>query len=414
MTREAVKKRIAALDPWVVDTAIALGLALFVCLQIYLVTRAPLPPAGMGVPERGPGAGAFIRDFRRDHGVWPYLVAVSAFLPLAIRRKIPWLALVFSGGAALFYATQHWPPAFTTLGPMIALYTQASLVRSRHTGLLAWLIIGLAAAVAALAFSPDARWIIESAGTFALLAAAALMGDTARNRREYIAEVEQRALEAERTREEEALRRVDEERIRIAREVHDIVAHSLSIVTVQAGAAAAVLEKNPSLARESIENIRATGKHALTELRSVIDVLRTGDGTAPRAPAADLSGVEQLVAPVRDAGIAVSVDITGDLAVVPAFASVSAYRIVQESLTNVVRHAKASSVIVSLTVRERELSIAVTDDGAGTATESLATATGHGLRGMHERVEALGGTFEAGPRPGGGFSVSAHIPLPRR
>jgi signal transduction histidine kinase len=296
---------------------------------------------------------------------------------------------------------------------MIALYTQASLAKRRHTGLLAWLIIGLVAAVTALAFSPDIRWVIESAGTFALLAAAALMGDTARNRREYIAEVERRAAEAERTREEEALRRVDEERIRIAREVHDIVAHSLSIVTVQASAASAVLEKNPAQARESIDNIRSTSKHALSELRSVIDVLRTGDGT-PLAPATDLGSIERLVVPVRDAGIEVDLDITGDLDSVPAFASVSAYRIVQEALTNVVRHAGASVVRIGLAVRERELAIEVVDNGTGTTPQDIADAPGHGVRGMRERVDALAGSFEAVPGTNGGFAVRAHIPLPRR
>ena len=177
-----------------------------------------------------------------------------------------------------------------------------------------------------------------------------------RSRREYIEAVEQRAIEAERTRDEEAHRRVDEERIRIAREVHDIIAHSLSIVNVQASAGMALIDAGePARARESIGHVRDTSKQALAELRSMLDVLRTGEGDAPLGPIADISQFEKLVQPVRDAGIAVDLTIGFDPALVPAYASVSAYRIVQEALTNTVRHSGAGHVQVRLEVRDQSL-----------------------------------------------------------
>jgi signal transduction histidine kinase len=297
---------------------------------------------------------------------------------------------------------------------MVAIYSLAAFSTKRHSGFVALFVAGMIAAVPLIAFSSD-RWIAQAVGTFALIAAAMLLGEAARNRRAYIAEVEQRAFEAERTREEEALRRVDEERIRIAREVHDIVAHSLSIVTVQASAATTLLDTDPERARESIDHIRTTSKEALGELRSMLDVLRTGDGSVPMAPTADITEVERLVRPVRDSGLAVDLTVHGDLAAVPAFASVSAYRIVQEALTNTVRHAEATSVSVALAVVAGRLEIEIIDDGhgSGESTVESAEADGHGLRGMRERIDALGGTLVAGPAAAGGFRVYAAIPLSR-
>lgn len=406
-----LKHRVAATNPFIIDTVMAVGLAILVCLQIWIITNPPHP--SFPVP---PNAQDFALLVQREHqqpGAAPYVLAALAFLPLAFRRTSPWSAAGLTGGAALVYSLAHNPPAFVTLGPMIAIYTAAAQARTRRVGILAVLVVGLVAAVVMFALSSSVRWVADSVGAFVLLAAAALLGEAARNRREYIEQVEQRALEAERTREEEALRRVDEERIRIAREVHDIVAHSLSIVTVQAGAAAALLPDQPERARESIENVRATGKQALSELRSMLEVLRTGEGDAPLEPSADLTHVARLIEPLRDTGLHVDLDVTGHLASVPAFASVSAYRIVQEALTNIVRHAEATSARVGIVVADTELSLEVSDDGTGADVDSPKNG-GHGIRGMRERVEALGGAFEAGAAAGGrGFRISARIPLMR-
>jgi len=404
-----IRRRLSALDPRFLDIALAVGLTLAAWLQIWLLdvlrdATAPMPRGPFVVRELPPGS-----------GLLAYAIVAGVFLPLAFRRVSPWVALALSTGFVAAYAIHPLPPTFTVLGPMVAIYSLAAFSTKRRTGFVALFVAGMIAAVPLIAFSSD-RWIAQAVGTFALIAAAMLLGEAARNRRAYIAEVEQRAFEAERTREEEALRRVDEERIRIAREVHDIVAHSLSIVTVQASAAATLLNTDPERARESIEHIRATSKEALGELRSIVDVLRTGDGGVPMAPTADITDVERLVRPVRDAGLTVEVTVHGDLAAVPAFASVSAYRIVQEALTNTVRHAKATSVRVALAVVAGRLEIEIIDDGTGPDEQLVeqAESNGHGLRGMRERIDALGGTLVAGPAPsGGGFRVYATIPLSR-
>jgi len=401
--------RIERLDPLVVDTALALGLTFGVALLVLLVSTA-LPSGLPSVPNmRG-------MRFRQEHGSNPvaYLLIAATFMPLALRRRVPWLALSLSGGAALLYVLRPMlPPAPTILGPMIALYTLAAHSKKRHVGLMALIVAGVVVAVPVFSFSSTVRWVAEAVAAFVMLAAAALLGEAERNRHEYVAEVERRAAEAERSREEEARRRVDEERIRIARDVHDIVAHGLSTVTVQAGAAEALLESDPGRAREAIGAIRATGKDALAELRSMLDVLRTGDADAPRTPVADIAHVEDLARPLRDAGLEVHFDVSGDLEDAPAYAGVSAYRIVQEALTNVLRHAEAHEVSVRIAVGADCVELSVVDDGTGAPHERVDAEGGHGVRGMRERVEALGGAFEAGPAAGAGFRVSASIPLSR-
>jgi signal transduction histidine kinase len=407
MTIKQIRKRVSDFDPLWVDTSIAIGLTLLVWGILYLITH--LRPADMPrIPNlqehfANPPGGA--------NSLLGYVLIAGTFLPLALRRKSPWLALVLSGTFAVAYTITPQAPAPVNLGPMFALYTLAAYSKRRRGGFLALLVIVIIAAVPIFAFSSSVRWVSDVAGAFVLLAAAALLGEAERNRREYIAEVEQRAADAELTRETEALRRVDEERIRIARDVHDIVAHSLSIVTVQASAASALIDTDTVRAKESIENVRATGKRALTELRSMLDVLRTGESVSPLEPTADITHLDSLVATVRDAGIAVTIDIAGDLDAVPAFAAVSAYRIVQEALTNVVRHSGATSATVGVAITPSKLTLAVTDNGSGSEIDPDATP-GHGIRGMRERVEALGGRFSAESERTG-FAVCAVIPLTR-
>lgn len=403
----SLRQRISNATPIVSDSLLAAGLALFAMAQVWMVDAyfarvGPLPPNAphLRVPLEPPGAHAIT-----------YLLVAGCFLPLALRRTKPLAALALAGAFALAYSVRPGPPAFTLLGPMIALYSAASLTPRRRVGWLTPLVIAAALAIPMIAASENTRWLRESVSAVVLMSAAAFLGDSARSRREYVEAVEQRAIEAERTREEEARRRVDEERIRIAREVHDVLAHSLSIVTVQAAAAETLVDRDPERARESIGHIRATGKRALSELRSMLDVMRTGEGDVPLDPAASIVEVDALVDPVREAGFDVRLHVSGDLEAVPAFASVSGYRIVQEALTNAVRHAAPSTIDVRVEAAPDQLSIGVVDDGIG--AKGAPDSDGHGLRGMRERVEALGGTFAAGPDEDGGFSVNARIPLRR-
>lgn len=409
MTTETLTTHFERMEPLKLDTLIAVGLMLLAWAQI-LLTSLVLPV--LTKPEwvervlrTGPTPGAGAR-------MWiPFIIAAAVFLPLIIRREIPWLSLLLSGGFALFYELQLFPPSIVILGPMIAAYSLGAYAKQRRTTLIALAVAGLVVTAVVFGLGPRGRQVTETTSAFVMIAATALLGDTVRNRREYAAEVEQRAIAAEQAREEETLRRLDEERIDIAREVHDIVAHSLSIVAVQASAAETLLESNPDQARESLTNIRATSTKALSELRSMLDVLRTGTETnLPMSPSADLTHLDELVAPVRESGLDISLNIEGDPASVPAFASVSAYRLVQESLTNIVRHSDAHAATVALRITADEVAIEVVDDGTGASSEAI--ASGHGIRGMSERVEALGGRFVAGPGPAGaGFRVSASIPL---
>ena len=408
MSTNELRRRFEKLDPFVVDLLTAIGLAVLICIQIKLFDS--MRPGFI----RFPVPAAVARQ--TETGALPYVVASAVFLPLAFRRTLPWLALLLSATAAIFYSMNifsmlRFPPAFTVLGPMIAFYSVAAYSKERRNALTVLLMVGLAFAVPAFLFS-NTKEVVELGGTFALLATAAFLGDATRTRREYIAEVEQRAIEAERTREEEALRRVDEERIRIAREVHDIVAHSLSIVAVQASAATTLLDNDVEGARESMENVRDTSKQALSELRSMLNVLRTGDGEAPLTPAADITQLDRLIRPISDTGLDVELDIQcGDISALPAFASVSAYRIIQEALTNAVRHSNAKKVDIKICIADSRLVIDVTDDGTATPDQHFDITEGHGIQGMAERVDALGGDFEALPLLAGGFGVHATIPL---
>lgn len=386
-------------EPLAADTALAVGLGLLTAAQIWSFTQfAPhFPGRGFMMAMRGPDTGL------------AYVLAFAAFLPLALRRQLPWFALGASGFLALAYEMLRLPPVFVLLAPMIALYTLAADAPRRNVAVIVLAVAAVAVAAAALAFT-QVRWLVDSVRTFVLLGSAAFLGESTRSQRQYTAEVEQRAAEAERTREEEALRRVDEERLRIAREVHDVVAHSLAIVTVQAAAAGELVDSDPARAHESIEHIRTTGKQALAELRSMLGVLRTGETESPRQPAADLASLPSLVAQVREAGVETELSVTGDLREVPAAASVSAFRIVQEALTNVARHSGAGAADVRLAVTPERLEIEVLDSGAGARAGEL--TGGHGIRGMAERAEALGGTLSAGPRTDArGFRVRAVLPL---
>lgn len=352
---------------------------------------------------------------RPEPSLQSYALLTVAFLPLILRRRFPLSVLVVTSMAAAAYEVLPNPPSMAFLAPLVALYTVGTL-RDRRTLLVA---AALAASVQLLVTLPawgDSTYWPEVLRIISMFGVAAALGDATRNRRAYVAEVEQRAVDAERTRDEEAARRVDEERLRIARELHDVTAHSLSIIAVQSGAAAAVLDSDPSEARRALEAIRRTSKDALDELRSMLGVLRSPEDTgAPLAPAPGLARLSELLAPLAEAGVTAELTIDGDVADIPAVVDSSAYRIVQEALTNVVRHAGPCTVAVSVTRTDDDLVISVADTGVGSSSASGSQAgTGHGLTGMRERATALGGSFEAAPISDGGFAVTARLPVSAR
>ena len=400
------------LTPQVTDALIAAALLLFSFLDFLgrplLFSNSGPRPGGASKPPPAEN-----NPFAPQHHATPlsYLLVIAAFAPLALRRRFPMTVLVVTTVAAAIYQAFPNPPSLIVLGPLIAVYTVGAEGDRKTLLISAAVVAAVLIGSGAISSGVTTLWA-DSVRVVAIVGVAAAIGDASRTQKAYLAAVELRANEAERTREEEARRRVDEERLRIARELHDVVAHSLSVIAVQSGAAAQVVESDPAQALRSLDAIRLTSREALDELRSMLGVLRAeGDTDAPRAPVPGLARVRDLGEPLRAAGFDVEMLLEGPTSNLPALVDASAYRLVQEALTNVVRHAGPCRVAVTIRREVRSLDVRVEDDGRGTDAPS---AGGHGLAGMRERVTALGGTFEAGPRPGGGFAVHAHLPLSER
>jgi signal transduction histidine kinase len=224
--------------------------------------------------------------------------------------------------------------------------------------------------------------------------------------------LEEQAARIESEREEEARRAVARERARIARELHDVVAHSVGLMTVQAGAANLVFSTNPDAALSSLSSIERTGRLALGELRRLLGVLRSDGEGGELSPQPGLDRLGELVADVEKAGVEVELSVEGDLEDLPTALGLSAYRILQEGLTNVLKHAGPSArAHVVIRRAQRELVLEIADDGRGAASEAPKLVGGHGLIGMQERVALFGGKMATGPRRGGGFFVRTEIPL---
>jgi signal transduction histidine kinase len=333
------------------------------------------------------------------------LLACAA--PLALRRRDPVVALVLVGAAAFAYDLLDEPAAMYTIPIAIALYAAADAGRraSAVAGLVA--IVGGFLAVGMVFGRGHVVDLANAAWFTGWLVASVVLGEVMRSRRAYLEEVERRARDAERTREEEGRRRAGEERMRIARELHDVLAHRISLINVQAGVGAHLLDRDPEQARASLLAIRDTSREALAELRATLGILRQVDEGEPRAPVPGLAELDRLLADLRTAGLDAAVEVQGEPRELPTEVDLAAFRIVQESLTNVVRHANATRVKVGLRYLPEGIDIAVDDDGE-TATPGR-VHEGNGLAGMRERAAALGGAFEAAAAAGG-FRVHAWLP----
>jgi signal transduction histidine kinase len=279
----------------------------------------------------------------------------------------------------------------------------------------AGLAVGLVgAALAAAAYFSDSSllgFLVASGAIGALVVAAWALGDLRRARVQQVAGLQERARLLELEREQEMQLAASTERARIAREMHDVVAHSLSVVIAQADGDRYAGQTDPAAATGALEAISATGRQALTDMRTLLGVLREGDGRE-FAPQPDVAAIDQLVADVRASGLDVDLLVEGTAQQMPAGAQLAAYRIVQESLTNVLKHAgPAGRAWVRLQWRPDGLELAVLDDGRGaSAAITESDGQGHGLLGMRERAELHGGRLTAAPREGGGFGVHAHLP----
>ncbi|URM90274.1 sensor histidine kinase [Streptomyces sp. MRC013] len=348
---------------------------------------------------------------------------VLAFGPVvALRRRAPEAMLLLAvalGGVQLLV---DLPPNPADFAMLVAVYSVAAHDGPRWASRLA-LVGGACAATLS-----QLRWPMQNVSAagqafFTVVMSvpfvlAWVLGDSMRTRRAYLAQLEERADRLEREREARAKVAVAAERARIARELHDVVAHNVSVMVVQADGAAYVLDAAPDQARQALETISSTGRQALAEMRRLLGILRTGEPeeAGQYVPQPDVQQIGDLVEQVRTAGLPVDFRVEGTPRRLPTGVELTAYRIVQEALTNTRKHGGPDAgARVRLTYFDDGLGLLVEDDGRGAAHETCvdggADGRGHGLIGMRERVGMVGGTLDAGPRPGGGFRISALLPL---
>ncbi|MBL1087199.1 sensor histidine kinase [Streptomyces actinomycinicus] len=367
-------------------------------------------------------AGSFVAP-KGAHGVtWgvrtpdalSLLLMLLGAAALVFRRRYPRAVLAVTGTVSLVECVTGDPRTPVVMAAVIALYTVASTT-DRPTTWRLGLLTTTALTAAAMLGGPLPWYAQENLAVLAWTGIGATAGDAVRSRRAVLQAVRDRAERAERTREEEARRRVAEERLRIARDLHDVVAHHIALVNVQAGVAAHVMDKRPDQAKEALAHVRTASRSALDELRATVGLLRqSGDPEAPTEPAPGLSRLEELADTFRSAGLPVAVARTDEGTELPAAVDLAAYRIVQEALTNVRKHAgPGARAEVSVVRVGADIEVTVLDDGPGEAT-APESGGGHGLLGMRERVAALGGTLTTGPRHGAGFRVHAILPVDSR
>lgn len=361
---------------------------------------------------------ANVSGSERDPDLLAYVLVVGAACGIAWRRSAPIAALVIVAGFTipfwiLDYSTVFDPPLLLVLYSV----TAHSVDRRR-----AWWAAGttllVLTAVATVGAFIDAEDLTASqaVGVAASLSMGAVVGEIVHNRRRRVIELEERAARAEAHQLAEAQQAVAAERIRIAREMHDVVAHGMSVVVVQAAAAQRVIRSDPETAAELLNTIETVGRESLTDMRRVLGVLRQRDDEAGSlAPQPTMDDIRTVVANCNEAGIPTELVVEGNEYELSAGLGVAAFRIGQEALTNVIKHAgPAAHATVRVEYTEDTLRIEITDDGRGAAASLSSPHGGHGLIGMRERVEIYNGEFSAGPRPGGGYRVQVVFPTDGR
>ena len=392
------------LPAWALD----LLLAVFVTvMQVQgTVSRTHADPAGVLRPLS-------------DLGHLGYVLLIVGGAVVAVRRRWPVAVFAVAALTSVAYYSLDFPDGPGWLGLFVALYTVTALGDGRRS------LVTAAAGIAVLAVcwlvagadvEPRAAigWVFFRIGASVMSAA---LGESVRSRRVIATEALDRAELAERTREQEARARVDAERLRIAREVHDTVAHAIAIINVQSGVTAHVLDKRPDRARAALEAIEQTSSRALQEMRTILGVLC--DSGDDRVPYPGVGQIGELAAEARAAGLDVDLEAAPAPAAVPSAVGGAVYRIVQESITNVLRHAGPTRVRVAVDYGEDVVRVRVSDEGPGGPVPRARhdgpavadSGPGRGIAGMRERCRLLGGDLEAGSRPGGGFLVTAQLPL---
>jgi signal transduction histidine kinase len=363
------------------------GIALLVCVAQLAFTTL----AARGQPERDP------------LDVLGYALLAAGPLALVVRRRYPVAVLAVAFATTLGYSLTDYPRGPIFFGQIVAFFTAVTL--GHRVAAIISLVLGYVAFLwlPYLFGTESAPSLATGLGLAAWLLVLLSAAEFVRVRRE-------RAQEAARMQEEETRRRASEERLRIARELHDALGHHIALINVQAGVALHLDEELSEQARAALDAIRQASKEALTELRSVLDILRQVDEHAPRTPTPTLRRIDDLVSGAAAAGLQVRTETVGEARPLPFGVDVAAFRILQEALTNVARHAGPASATVQVAYGEHDLIVQVDDDGRGPGADG-AVESGKGILGMRERVAALGGELEAGPRPEGGFRVRARLPL---
>lgn len=351
-----------------------------------------------------------------------YLFALGFAALMLVRRRWPVGTLLVTAAGLLVYYMLDYPPVGLAVPVAAALYSAA------EAGRLRWAVGTAAGLVAVSTFfrireGDNLAYLLgyEFAVTTTLMAALIALGDGVRSRRGWQAELRRQALAAEQEREQEAARRVEQERLRMARELHDVLAHTISIVSLHSDVAREALRCDPDAAETALLAVRSATADASRELRATLGLLREPGTVASRQPPAGLARLEELVRSAAEGGLTVRVRTSGDAPELPGVVDAAAHRVVQESITNVLRHAGARSATVELRYATDALTVRVSDDGPGHADSAgevgagpAEPGAGYGIAGMRERIALLGGALHAGPRPDGGFVVEASFPLPVR
>ncbi|MFH9419872.1 sensor histidine kinase [Streptomyces sp. NPDC017529] len=350
-------------------------------------------------------------------------LAIAMCVVVALRRKAPDKMLLLAVATGVAQLVFDIPPNLSNFAMMVIIYTVASGTKRWASRVaLAGALLGPVLAAVRYGNGPTPRNLMEALFITGLLTVpfvlAWVLGDSVRTRRAYWAQLEEKAARLEKERETQSRIAVAAERARIARELHDVVAHNVSVMVVQADGAAYVLQSAPEQAKQALETISGTGRQALAEMRRLLGVLRTGEQPegGEYVPQPGVEQLADLIDQVRGAGLPVDFRVAGEPRPLPSSVELTAYRIVQEALTNTRKHGGPDvGATVRLSYQDAELDLLVEDDGRGAQHELYsgggADGLGHGLIGMRERVGMVGGSLDAGPRPGGGFRISAVLPL---
>ena len=352
---------------------------------------------------------ADVRHALSSHQPLSWAVSVVVYAVLVARRRFPigTVAVAVIGSVVLMADGMAYP--LTLPAVFYALYSIALDAGQGRT-----LAVGVTVKAVLVTTSLITHPGITGFVVLLWAALAVTTGSAARSHRAHVAEAEERARRAEHAREEEAKRRVAEERMRIARELHDAVGHHVALINVQAGALACLLDdEDRSLARESVAHIQRAGEEALEDLRLAVGLLR-GSGPEPAEPTEPVPGLDQLeelICSFAGAGLRITREVTGQARLLPEAVELTAYRVIQESLTNTRKHADCDTAVVRLGYAFGALRLTVEDEGKAVVQDCPGDSEGHGIVGMRERVAALGGRLSAGPRPEGGYRVFAELPL---